>query len=67
MNGKIGFQVAKNIFNKKNHKKSIYDMLSGSFSTLRGHEDILNFSYINKDKAIRDLDIVMDKLSKNIK
>jgi hypothetical protein len=65
MGNNFNYQVSANPFNK-NKKNTVYELLEDSFDDLKGHENILNFQYSDKEKALIDLDKVIDNLSNSL-
>jgi hypothetical protein len=62
MNNKISYQVLNNFFYGKT-KVSLYDTLKNDFSDLKGHKNILNFTFDDNEKALKNLDLIIQKIS----
>lgn len=62
--GNFSFQVSRNPFFSKNGNKSLVDIIGDEVENIRGHENILNFSYgDNKLEGLEKLDSIIALLS----
>jgi hypothetical protein len=64
-NNSFNFQVGRNPFYKEETNLKLNKIFEDE-EELRGHENILNFKFDNKEEGLEKLDYVIDKLAKNI-
>lgn len=66
MGGQFNFQVSRNLFAKVQPEKDVYTVIKDVVDEIRGHENILNFSFEDKNEGLAKLDEIIDLLSKEI-
>jgi regulator of RNase E activity RraB len=63
--GNFSFQIARNPFFNESRDKSLIDIIRDEVEDVRGHENILNFSYgSNKLEGLEKLDSIISLISK---
>lgn len=66
MGGQFNFQVSRNLFSTIQPKKDVYSAIKSVVDEVRGHENILNFSFDNKNEGLAKLDEIIALLSKEL-
>lgn len=66
MGGQFNFQVSRNLFSTVQPEKDVYTVIEEAVDEIRGHENILNFSFEDKNEGLAKLDEIIDLLSKEI-
>jgi len=62
----INFQIVRNVFYDGPKKRTIIESLGPVIKDPRGHENILNFSYKNREEAFSRMVFLMSELSKEL-